>query len=69
MQVSIKVPRPNKPGKFLFNSWKHGKCTCGLGYPLEEECVCGVQDKAKEFFRKRFENLNRQRNKVSSIYL
>ena len=49
----------------MFNSWKYDKCTCGLGYPLEEECECGVQDKAKEFFRKRFEALNKQKSKVS----
>eukprot|EP01029_Cantina_marsupialis_P030750 TRINITY_DN842_c0_g1_i2.p1 TRINITY_DN842_c0_g1~~TRINITY_DN842_c0_g1_i2.p1 ORF type:complete len:371 (-),score=103.58 TRINITY_DN842_c0_g1_i2:409-1521(-) len=35
------------------------KCTCGHGYPHDDElCSCGVQDNAKEFFRRLFFDQN-----------
>ncbi len=60
----IRMEIPTKPGEFLFDDYIHGCCTCGLGYPEEESCICGIQEAAKLYLQDKFVEVNRNEDKA-----
>jgi GTPase SAR1 family protein len=61
----IRMEIPGKPGEFLFEDYFHGLCTCGGGYPKEDEpCSCGVQDEGKQYLQEKFMEVNRNPEKT-----
>ena len=58
----IRMPNPHEPGKFMFDDYKYGKCTCGGGYPSENPCTCGVQEEGKNYLKNLFLKVNHREN-------
>ena len=65
--TDIRMPHPHERGRYLFDDYTFGKCTCGKGFPSEKPCTCGVQDEGKSYLRNLFLRVNR-REENSAIY-
>lgn len=62
----IKMAVPGKPGKFLYGDYDGGLCTCTGGYPSDDLCTCGVQEKGKLYLQNKFMEVNR--NPAKTVY-